>query len=88
MKPRIVADGDLRLRRSSEFEVCLRQLLDSVRTQHAAELTEAGFFRRFVLSWRIAAEFRKERRKIEPSPRSVYSSQIGRSRHETALLIK
>lgn len=44
--------------------------------RHAAELAEAGFFQRLLLRWRIAREFRRERRKIEPSAGSLYSSQV------------
>jgi hypothetical protein len=74
MKPRFVADGGLRLRESPEFQVRLRELRESVRARHAVGLAKAGFFRRLILRWRIAAEVRKERRKIEPSPQSLYSS--------------
>ena len=76
MKSRIVADGASRLRQSPEFQARLRELRDSVRARHSAELAEAGFFRQLLLRWRIAAEFRRERRKIEPSPGSLYSSHI------------
>ena len=76
MKPRFVADGESRSRRSPEFQARLRALRDTIRARHAAELAEAGVFRRLVLRCRIAAEFRRERRKIEPSPGSLYSSQI------------
>lgn len=76
MKPGIVNDGESRLRSSLEFQARLRELRDSVRARHSAEMAEAGFFRRLVLRWRMAAEYRRERRKIEPSPRSLYSSHI------------
>ena len=76
MKPRFVDDGDVRLRRSPEFQARLSELHESVRTRYAAELAPAGFFRRLVLHWRMAREFRRERRKIEPSPGSLYSSRI------------
>jgi hypothetical protein len=64
--PRFVADGNERLRQSPEFQARLRQLQETVRARHAAEFAEAGFLRRIVLRWRIAAEFRAERRKIAP----------------------
>ena len=76
MKLRIVADGESRLHRSPEFQARLRELRESIRAQHAVEFAEAGFFRHLVLRWRMAAEFRAERRKIEPSSQSLYSSQI------------
>jgi hypothetical protein len=80
MKSRIVSDGESRLRSSPEFQARLRELRESIRARHAAEFAAAGFFRRFVLRWRMATEFRAERRKIEPSPGSLYSSQIAARR--------
>jgi hypothetical protein len=41
-----------------------------------AALAAAGFIGRMVIRWRIAAEFRRERRAIEPSPQSLYFSYI------------
>jgi hypothetical protein len=76
MKPHIVSDGASRLRRSPEFQARSRRLRESIRARHAAEFAAAGFFRRLVLRWRIAAEFRTERRKIEPSYGSLYTSRI------------
>jgi hypothetical protein len=72
MRPRFVCDGEWRLRRSPEFQARLRELRDAIQARHAAEVAAAGFVRRLVLHWRIAAEFRRERRKIEPSPYSLY----------------
>jgi hypothetical protein len=80
MKPRFVADGESRLCSSPKFQARLRELRESIRARHAAELAQAGFFQRLLLRWRIAAEFRRERRKIEPSPGSLYSSQIAARR--------
>jgi hypothetical protein len=82
MKPRIVADGEFRLRQNPEIRARLRALQISIRAQHAGEFAEADFFRRILLRWRMAMEFRHERRKIEPSPYSLYSS-ITRSSHES-----
>lgn len=76
MKSRIVADGETRLCRSPEFRFRLRELRESVRARHAQELADAGFFRRLVLHWRIAAEYRRERRTVQPSARSLYHRQI------------
>jgi len=61
--------------RALEFQARVRELHESIQARHAAELAAAGFFRRLLLGWRIAAEFRRERRKIEPSPGSLYSNQ-------------
>ena len=82
MKPRIVADGEWRLRRSPEFQARLRELRESIHARHAAELAAAGFIQRLVLHWRIAAEFHRERRKIVPSAGSLYSSRIAAGEFE------
>jgi hypothetical protein len=79
MKAHIVADGEERLHSSPEFQARLRALRDSVRARHAAEFEKAGFFGRLTLRWRIAAEYRRERRKIVPSPESLYSAQVSES---------
>jgi hypothetical protein len=76
MRTRFVCDGEWRLRRSLEFQGRLRELRDAIQARYAVELAAAGFVRRLVLRWRIAAEFRRERRKIEPSPEALYSNQI------------
>ncbi len=72
MKTRIVADGESKLRRSKALQERLRELREAVHARHAAEWAGAGFFRRLVLRARILAEYRSERRKIEPSPQSLY----------------
>ncbi len=77
----IVSDGEARVRRSLEFQARSRELRESIRARHAAGLAGAGCFRRFVLRWRMAAEFRAERRKIEPSPASLYGSRIAARRN-------
>ena len=83
MKAHIVSDGESRLRGSPEFQARLRELRESIRARYGAELAEAGFFRRLVLQWRIAREFRCERRKIEPSPSSLYSHENGEESFES-----
>ena len=72
MKSRFVYNGAQRLRKSKEFQSRLHELRDSIRARHAAQLAVAGFFRRCVLHWRMAAEYRRERKLIIPSPQSLY----------------
>jgi len=74
MNLRFTADGAQRLRETPEFRARLRALRESIEARYAAELAEAYFFRRLILRWRMAAEFRRERRKIEPSAESLYSN--------------
>jgi hypothetical protein len=76
MKDRIVVDGARRLRASLEFRTRLRELREEIRARHALELKDAGFFRRLVLRWRIASEYRRERRKIVPSNHSLYIGHV------------
>ena len=72
MKPHIVADGERRLRRSVELKVRLQALRETIRARHAGELAGAGLFGRLVIRWQMAAEYRRERRKLEPTPGSLY----------------
>jgi hypothetical protein len=76
MKHQIVSDGAQRLQSSPEFQARLRELRQTIQARHAAELSQAGVFRRLVLRWQIAVEFRRERRKLVPSAHSLYSSRI------------
>ena len=76
MKSRIVADGARRLHESQAYQARLRELRESIRAKYAAELAEAGFLRRWILRWRMAAEFRRERRRIGPSPHALYARSI------------
>jgi hypothetical protein len=76
MKHRIAEGGGWRLRSSPEFQARLRNLRNSIRTRHSAELAKAGFFLRLVLLWQMALEYRRERRKIVPSPYSLYGGGI------------
>jgi hypothetical protein len=75
MESNIVADGESRLLQTPEFQARLRELRESVHARYAAKLSAAGFLRRLILRWQIAVEFRRERRKIEPSPYSLYSTR-------------
>ncbi len=76
MKPQIVSDGASRLRSGPEFQARLRELRKSIDARYAAQLAKSGFFGRMLLRWRMAAEFRRERRKIEPSLGSLYANRI------------
>jgi len=54
------------LKPSPEFQARLRALRESIHRRHAAELSNAGFFRRLVIRWRITCEYHRERRTIVP----------------------
>jgi hypothetical protein len=76
VETQFVADGESRLRQTPEFKARLRELRKSICARYAAELSGAGLVRRLIVRMRIAIEFRSERRKIEPSPSSLYSRRI------------
>jgi hypothetical protein len=76
MKHQIISDGAARLQRSPEFQARLRVLRQTIQARHAGEFAQAGFFRRQVLRWQMAVEFRRERRTLVPSAHSLYSSRI------------
>jgi hypothetical protein len=72
----IIADGPWKLRKNPDFHARLRELRASIQARHAAEMAKAGFFGRLILRWQIAAEYRRERRKIVPSPHSLFVQQM------------
>lgn len=76
MKHQFVSDGAQRLQGRPEFQARLRELRQTIRARHAAELSEAGLLGKLLLHWQIAVEFRRERRKLVPSAQSLYSNRI------------
>ena len=76
MKHQIVSGGADRLQRSPEFQARLRELRQAIEARHAAGLAQAGVFRRLILRWQMAVEYRRERRTLVPSAHSLYSSRI------------
>ncbi|HWC90477.1 MAG TPA: hypothetical protein VG433_12505 [Pirellulales bacterium] len=71
MRNDILAGGAHRMQRTPEFQARLRKLRESIEALHAAELADAGLFRRLIVNWRIAAEFRRERKKMVPSAHAL-----------------
>ncbi len=76
MKTAIVADGALRLRQRAEHAARLRAIREAIAARYAPQLAQAGPWRRFVLRRQMAAEFDRERRKLEPSPYSLHLTSI------------
>ena len=72
MKSQIVADGEFRLRRAQEQKMIGVEFKTPILARYSEELERAGCFRGFLLRRRIAAEWQRERRKIEPSKYSLY----------------
>ena len=72
MKARISVGSARRLAQTAEQQRRLAELRREIAARSAAELSRAGVFRRCVLHWRQAAEFRRERRKLEPSPAALF----------------
>lgn len=75
MKNRFVADGEERLQQSEAFQKQLRDLRDSIHARNALELSKAGFLRRFLMRITMWIEFRRERKRIVPSPYALNSSR-------------
>lgn len=73
MKTQIVADGERGMRRSLKFKAHLRDLQESIHERHFTELARAGLLRRLLIRWRMASEYRRESRKLSPSPGSFYA---------------
>lgn len=73
MKLPFVADGELRVKRSPEFQARLRALRESVAIRYAAEFAAAGFLGRCRLRWRMALEYQREKRRMGPSSYALYS---------------
>ena len=71
MKSQIVVDGPERMKQSAEYQARLRQLRRSIHLRYAPELSRAGFLRQTFLRLRMEYEFRRERRRMGPSPHSV-----------------
>lgn len=76
MNARFVVDGEQRLRNCAEFKARLHELRLSIRTRHAAELAQAGFFERMLIRCRMAAELREEKARIKPTSQALYISKI------------
>jgi hypothetical protein len=71
MRTGILPSSVHRLHSNPEFQARLRKLRESIEARHVAELADAGLFRRIVVNSRIAAEFRRERRKMVPSAHAL-----------------
>jgi hypothetical protein len=72
MKTKISVGGAGRLAQTAEQQRRLAELRREIAARYAAELSRAGIFRRWVLHWHQAAEFRRERRKLEPSSDALF----------------
>lgn len=73
MGAHFVADGDCRFEDSESFRTQLNALRDEIRARYAEQLSTAGFLRRMNLKARMALAFRRERRRLLPSPHALYS---------------
>jgi hypothetical protein len=76
MKQSIVSDGSFNLGCSKGTQDKLCALRESIQARYATELASASVFRRFAIWLRIEKEFRRERKKLLPSPQSLYHSGI------------
>lgn len=72
VKSRIVVDGAIRLKQSPEIQAKLLALRQCIHARYSAELTSASFFRRCIIRWRMALEYRRGEKQILPSSESLY----------------
>ncbi len=72
MKDSIVADGPLRFAESEEYQKRRRELKQALAARYASRLEAAGFLRRLLVRCQRHREFRRELRRISPSPQSCW----------------
>ena len=72
-KHQIVHNGARRMHATPQFQARLQELRKTIHARHAGELSQEGFFRRQVLRWQMAVEFRRERRRLAPSAQALFS---------------
>ncbi len=77
-RSQFMAKGAERFRTNAEFQARLQILRESIHAEYAPRLATAGFFRRYALRWRAWAEYRRQRRRLYPSSKSLYA---GNNRH-------
>jgi hypothetical protein len=71
LKTGILPDSVSRHHSHPETRARLRELRAAIRARHAEELSAAGFWGGWRVEFRIAAEFRRERRAMVPSPEAL-----------------
>ena len=67
MKQNFVEDGPRRLAASEEFQAQCRELREKVTAKYSAELSNAGFIRKFFVRYRRHKEYQRELEAITPS---------------------
>jgi hypothetical protein len=73
----IVANGRNRLEqtreyKTREYKARVLALRTSIRARYATQLASGGLLQRWLLRWRMEAEFRRERKKLRPSASALY----------------
>jgi hypothetical protein len=67
----IIPDSPARLTATPKFRAAMRALHHSIRQRRADELASASPFRRLIIRFEIAAEFRRERARLQRSRQAV-----------------
>jgi len=57
---------------SKEYQDRLRALRESICKKYASQLAGGNFASRFILRWRMILEYWRERRRMAPSPESLF----------------
>jgi len=68
--------------KSKEYQARLRALRESIRRKYATQLAGGNFASRFILRWRMVLEYRRERRRLLPSPESFFVTSAPSGDHE------
>jgi len=74
MKSRLVADGGRRFENTPEFRERLVELRQTIHARYAERLAKTNFFQRSVLRLKMAADYRREKKHLSPSPQTLYSA--------------
>ena len=68
--------GRRRYSESPEVAARERELKAAIRSRYAEEMAAAGLIRRWVLTLKMAFEFRRERRKLKPSDQTLFAQGV------------
>jgi hypothetical protein len=72
MPPRFVADGPIRWRENQELTAQFAAAREAILARYSDQLVGAGWFRRCLLRAQSTLEICRERKRVEPSPYSLY----------------
>ena len=72
MSLKIVEDAGERIKNNPTIKLRLLELKEEIRQRYAADLAVSGLLARLYLEIKMSIEFYRERKRILPSPYSLY----------------